>query len=460
MKTKKTNILWGEIKATLKLAIPLITALLSQIAMEFVDTLMLGRLGPNALAAGGLGSAFFITLFVLCLGIMIAIGTCVAHAYGGKQYYEVSHLGRQGMWLVLFLAIPCMLILWFTPQILTLLKHNRDVVNNTSLYIHGLLWAFLPALGFLTLREFISALSRPQMVMIITFIAIPLNALCNYILMYGKWGFPNLGVQGIGIATSFVQTLMLVALILFVHNSRHFRHYNLFRYFEWPDFKKIFELLHVGLPVGITLLLEVGLFSLTAILMASLGTSSMAAHQIAIQTMSIVYMIPLGIAEATTMRVGQTMGAHDPKRAYLITHISLGLGLLCGGITALCLWLFPKAIIGLFVDLQDPNNAVVIGYAVQFLKIAAVFVLVDVVQSVANGALRGIKDTYIPMLLGLISYWGSGLLSGYVLAFVFDLGGVGLWWGLAIGIAASALCLYGRFHYKIKQKIANHIIDE
>lgn len=444
-----------EIYQTIHLALPLVAALLAQVSMEFVDTIMLGQLGPIALAAGGLGSAIYVAFFVCCLGVIIAIGTSVAHEYGKQQLETVSHIGRQGLWLALILSIPSMIILWFFPTLLVYLGQSVEVAEVTSHFLRSLLWAFFPSLGFFALREFIAGLARPYIVMFISLIAVPINAFLNYILMYGKFGFPRLGVAGVGYATAISQLLMFICLILYIFFKSHFKTYKLFNRFELPDLKKLKELFSLGWPIGITLLFEIGLFSITALLMGHLGTDQLAAHQIAIQTISVVYMIPLGVSQATMLRVGHAMGADDPYRAKKIAHIGLSVGLLIAVCTGVLLWMFSFQIADLFLDSHLKENYLVIQYAVLFLKVAALFQLVDVVQSVTNGALRGLKDTFIPMLLGLATYWGVGLASGYLLAFQGGEGGVGLWFGLALGIGSSALCLYGRFYWKINQNIQN-----
>jgi len=443
----------SEFKQTFALAIPLITALLAQIFMEFVDTVMMGRLGPLSLAAGGLGSAIFITVFVLCLGFMIAVGTFIARSYGEKNGSKISHITRQGLWLSLFITIPCMAILWFFPKMLTLLGQQQEVVRLTQGYLHGLLWSLLPAMGFTCLREFVAGLQRPRIIMYIAIPAIFLNAGLNYILMYGKLGLPELGVTGIGWATTIVALIMFTCLIIFVMVNSFFKNYQIFKQFEAPSWQILKEIIQLGWPIGVMLIFEVGLFSVTAVLMGIIGTNTLAAYQVALQCVSVVFMIPLGISQATTLRVSHALGEKNPQRVKNITNCSLLIGILFAIFNACIFISFDRHIIGLYLNINAAKNAQVVDLALSFLRLSTIFLLMDAVQIISNGALRGLKDTLIPMYLGLISYWGIGIGFGLFLGFYLNLGGNGLWWGLIVGITSSGLLLLGRLYFKIHQVI-------
>ena len=449
-KNQPTNTFMDEIRPLLFLALPLIAAGLAQMGMDVVDTLMMGRLGPNTLASGALGSAIFGSLLMMSIGIISAVGVLAARAYGAENLPRIEKIVRQGLWAALVLSVPVALIMWFAPWFLQKIGEDRAIIAGTSAFLHGLVWGVFPGLAFMTLREFVCALSRPRIVMIISALAIPLNALFNYILMYGKWGFPVLGIAGIGISTSLVEWIIFAAIAVYITRSHIFRHYKVFAVFEWLDKHLLKEILSIGTPLAILYGFEVGLFSVTTLMMGFFGPIALAAHLIALQSTSVAFMLPMGISQATSVRVSLAMGAKKRTRAKHAAYAGIVLGLGSAAIAACCFWLIPKPIIALFLDLHAPQNQAVVKLTILFLSIAAIFELMDALQVIMTGILRALKDTVMPMLLGLLSYWCVGLSAGYGLAFSLNLGGTGLWWGLAIGITVSAILLLWRFHFSIK----------
>lgn len=439
------NSLLQELKATAKLAAPLVATGLAQMGMEIVDVVMMGRLGPGALAAGALGWAIFMALLVVCMGMVTSIGVLTARAYGVKDFQLVSRVTRQGLWLVLMISIPCLLILWGAAPFLLFIGENPLIVLEAKGFIVALSWGIIPAVGFFALRELVSALAMPRIVMVISIFAIPLNALANYILMYGKLGFPELGLVGIGYASSLVEWVSFLFLVLYVWLKPQLKPYRIFTQIDMPRRSLLKEIFKLGWPMGALFGFEVGLFSITTLMMGFFGAISLAAHQIAFQAMSVAFMLPLGISQATAVRVGHAAGAGQMKQAKKAAYSGIILGFAFATLAALVFWIFPQPITHLFINLEVEKNQPVLAFATVFLGIAAVFTIMDALQVIMTGILRGFKDTFMPMLLGLMSYWIIGLGSGYLLAFVFQWQGAGLWWGLAIGITASGLLLLLRF---------------
>lgn len=438
-----------EINAMTKLAIPLIITALAMMGMEIIDTLMIGRLGPIALAAAALGGAAFVALLFVCMGIMAAVGSLISNAKGRGDEVDLRLSLQQGFWLALLITLPLTAIIYLMPYALAAMGQDDNLLHYTASYLHMVVWGFFPALVFVILREFVALMNQAKIIMLIALLAMPLNALFNYLFMYGKFGFPHMGVAGAGFATSLIQWLMMLSLLLYILKNPTLQQFQICKNFGLANFAKIKEIFRLGWPIGCLFGFEVGMFAITTMLMGLLGTYELAAHQITLQCTSLIFMFPMGIAQATAIRVGVGSGARDYVAMRRSAHAGVILGLLIAGITATFFTFFADEIIKLFVGGHSNVNAEVYQYALKFLLIAAVFQFCDAIQVISNGALRGIRDTKIPMLIGLCTYWGIGLSSGTLLAFIFAYHGVGLWWGLALGIASSALFLLLRFHLKL-----------
>lgn len=445
VKAKVKAKIFSETSACLSLAIPLAAAQLAQAATAFVDTIMMGLLGSTTLAAGGLGAAFFQTLVIISTSLLAAVSPLVATAYGSGQQAAVGKIVRQGFWLAALLSLPIILLLWLAEPLFYSLGQESAIISTAMPYLRAIVWGIPAMLGFAVLRHFVSALSDPRPVIVIMLAGTVCNIVGNYSLMFGKWGLPALGLAGIGWASTLSLWGMFVALIGYIVTQPRYRPYQVFRglnQFEPPVFQ---DLVQIGLPIGVLAAVEAGMFTLTTFLMGQLGATALAAHQIALQTAAITFMVPLGISLATTVRVGQRLGERDYLGAKVAGGVGISLSIGFMGVMAVLFWLMPKTIVGLYLDVNNPANQAVVQLAQQLLGVAAVFQIVDGIQVSASGALRGFKDTQIPMLIGIVAYWGIGLTSGYWLGIQLKLGGVGLWWGLALGLLIAAVVLTWRF---------------
>lgn len=431
----------AEIQACLALAIPLAGAQLAQAATAFVDTIMMGLLGSETLAAGGLGAAFFQALVIISTNLLAAVSPLAATAYGAGEHNAVSRTLGQGVWLAACLTLPVGLLLWFAGPIFGGLGQDAALVATALLYLRAIAWSVPALLGFAVLRHFVSALSDPRPVIVIMLAGTICNGLGNYALALGKLGLPALGLAGIGWASTFSLWGMFLALTLYVLIRPRYRKYRIFQTLGRFEPAVFLELVRIGLPIGVLAAVETGMFTLTAFWMGQLGTTALAAHQVALQTAAITFMVPLGISLATTVRVGLRLGQQDWQGAKMAGAVGIGLSILFMGAMGLLFWLLPERIVGLYLDTQNPANREVVELAQQLLGVAAVFQIVDGIQVSASGALRGFKDTRVPMLIGIVAYWGLGLPSGYLLGIHLGLGAVGLWWGLALGLLVAALVL-------------------
>lgn len=449
--------MFSEVKKCLVLGVPLAAAQLAQSATGFVDTVMMGWLGSQTIASGALGVTIFSFCLLIVTGIFSAISPLAAQAYGAGDREKVGTIVRLGLGISLVLGIPITLLLYNGGALLLLLGQDAKAVALAEIYLRAIALGFIPALGFAVLKSFLSALFQPQLIMVTVVLGTLLNITANYVLMFGKLGFPALGLAGIGWASTLSLWSMFVALIVYICNQPHFAVYGIFR----PSSKKAFPLEHrriigeifqVGLPIGGLIAVEAGLFTVVTFIIGQLGTNALAAHQIALQTISISFQLALGISLATTVRVGQLVGQNDLLATRLAGYVGIAIAGLSMGVVGITFWLVPKSIISLYIDISDPNNADVVALAVKLLGVAAIFQIVDGVQVTAGGALRGLKDTRIPMLIGIFAYWCIGLFTGYTFGISSGYGAIGLWWGLAIGLAIAAIIMTWRF----SKKTTNH----
>ncbi|MCC5639742.1 MATE family efflux transporter [Nostoc sp. CHAB 5844] len=439
-----------EVKQCLLLAVPLAAAQLAQSATGFVDTVMMGWLGSQTIASGGLGAAIFSFFLFITAAIISAVSPLVAEAYGAGKPEEVGKIVQQGLGISLLLGIPITILLWHGGALLVLLGQNADTAALAQTYLRAIAWGFIPGLGFAVLKSFLSALSQPQLVMVTVVLGTLLNIAANYVLMFGKLGLPALGLAGIGWASTLSLWSMFIALAIYILSQRRFAVYKTFQFssnysFNQQNRRIFWEIFQVGLPIGGLIAVEAGLFTVVTFIMGQMGTTPLAAHQIALQTASMSFQFALGISLATTVRVGQLAGEQNLQSMRLAGYVGIALGALSMAIAGIIFWLVPKLVVSLYLDIDNPNNQDVVALAVKLLAIAAIFQIVDGVQVTAAGALRGLKDTRIPMLIGIFAYWCVGLLTGYALGIWFGYGAIGLWWGLAIGLASAATVLTFRF---------------
>jgi len=436
-----------ETRALLTLSLPLIVTQLAQMAMPTTDILMLGALSQEALAAAALGVTIYIFAFLIGLGPASAIAPIVAQIVGANpsDRARVRVALRMGLWAVLILSVPLCASLMFAGPALIALGQSPALVERATPYVH-ILAAGLPfSLGFFVLRNLVTALGRPRAPLFIMFAAVALNIVLDYGLIFGRLGMPELGVAGAACATVACHIFCFAALALVATYARPFRPYRIWRRFHRPDWTRLGEVFRLGLSIGLTMIFETALFAGSALIVGSFGTAALAAHQIAMNIPSITFMVPLGLAMAATVRVGHATGRGDAEgvRRAGIAALVVGGGfmILCGLVMAA----FPRAIVGLYLDLADPANDAAVAFAVSFLYVVAGFQLFDGVQVVAAFALRGLKDVRMPMLIAGLSYWGAGFPLALFFAFVVGWEGFGVWIGLLIGLAFAAFFLALRF---------------
>jgi multidrug resistance protein, MATE family len=440
-----------EIRDSLQLTIPLASAQVAQAATGFIDVMMMGWLGQATLAGGGLAATTFTTLLVLSTGVLVGMSPLLAEAHGANQRSRIQHLAFQGLWLVALIGLPVMVLFSHIDEVMLHLGQSPTLVTLAKPYLEIMVWGVLPALLFSLLKTIVSALGQPRPIMGIVILGTVLNAVGNYCLGLGHGGLPRLGLTGIAWASVLSQWAMVLCLGAYVLWHPQLRRYQLLRRWDALDPVLLREMLWIGVPIAISFGVEIGLFSITTYLMGALGEATLAAHQIVFQTIAIIFMVPLGMSFATTIRVGYWSGQKDLRGIRRTSYTSMGLGGLYMLGMALVLLLFPRAVIGVFLDVQDPANTQVVALAIPMLAIAALSQILDGVQTNAAGALRGLKDTQVPMVLGVLAFWGVGLTCGYGLGFRLGWAGVGLWLGQLLGVATAAVVFVGRLRWRIRQ---------
>ena len=433
-----------EMAALARIALPLVLAMIGQMAIMTTDMLMLGWLGPEALAATALALSAFHPVMLFGIGIGTAVTPLAAAALARRDVREMRRAVRQGLWAAVpftLLAVPA---LWWIGGLFAAIGQDADLSHNAELYMRGVLPGLFFMLVFNVLRSYATALERTRPVLIVTLLAIPFNALVNYGLIFGAFGLPRLEILGAGIGSSVTHFLMAMALLWIA--SRHLpfrRHHILGRFWrpDWPIFRAIHR---IGIPIGLFILLEVGIFAGSAQILGFIGVYELAAHQIVLQLASITFMVPLGIGQAVTARVALARGRADPAGARIAGQASMLRATAFMSCTALVFWFLPAPLIRPFLD-GSPESLRVLAFATGYLAIAAVFQIVDGLQVTAAHALRGLQDTRVPLLIAVFGFWILAFPTAVVLGLYTPLAGSGVWLGFALGLATAALLLIRRF---------------
>ena len=446
--------LTSEFSATVRLAVPLVLGQLSAIGMNLIDTVLAGHLDAHTLGAVALGSNVWVLAIISIIGTMMALQPSVAQLRGAGREAEIGGVFRQALWLALPLGLGLGLAAALLgPMLFGLIGVDASLVADASAFLHAIAWG-APALAvFFVLRGLSEGMGLTRPTMYFSMLGLGLLGPLGYVLMYGAFGIPRLGAFGCGLATAIVLWLQCAAFALYVGRRSRYRDLHLLARFDWPHWRTLAELLNIGLPIAVTLLMEAGLFVAVALFIGKLGTDTIAGHQIAINIASVVFMIPLGIALATTVRVGYARGRDDGQGVRQAAAVGLLLTLGMQVISAGLLFTLPERIASMYT-----SDTAVITLAAQLLTLAAIFQLSDGVQVAANGALRGLKDTRLPMLISGLAYWGVGMPVGYWLAFSRNLGAAGMWMGLIAGLSVAAILLTTRF-WSIARKLpcSNHV---
>jgi MATE family multidrug resistance protein len=427
-----------ELSRTTRLALPVIGGQLATVGMNFIDTVMSGRVGPTTLGAVAVGSSFFGALLFFMIGVLMAVPPSVAQLDGAGRQERIGPLVRQAFWTAAGLVLLAWFVLSQSERVLRLFNVDPELSPIVVEYLDALAWGMPGLCFFLTLRLLCEGVGRTRPTLYFSLAGLAVNFVANYVLIYGHFGFPALGAVGCGYATAFVWSLQFLGILFYVHFP--LRRLRVFESWDGPSWRVIVELLRVGGPIGISLFMEASLFGTVALLMGSLGTTWIAAHQMALNFTAMTFMVPLGISMAMTVRVGNAVGRRDApgvRRAAASGFLLAMIAQLC---SASAMIFLPTHIASIYTA-----DAALIAIAVELLFLAAVFQISDGLQVASAGALRGLKDTRIPMLVTIVAYWGVGIPLGHYLCFEQEFGARGLWGGLIGGLSVAALLLCARF---------------
>lgn len=430
-------------KAILVLGLPLIASHVAQMGIGVTDALMLGWYDVGVLAAQVLAGMLFFVLFLMGSGFAWAVMPMVAEAQAAGELRQVRRVTRMAMWISILFAALSMPLFWFADPILRAMGQSDDTSQLAQDYLRIAGWGIFPALLVMVLKSYLAALERTKVVLFITLVAVVVNALVNYMLIFGNWGAPELGIRGAAIASLCVQILSFVftAIYVVIVTPEH----TIFTRFWRPDWPAMGQVYRLGWPIGLTSLAEVGLFAASSLMMGWLGTVPLAAHGIALQISSITFMIHLGLSNVATVRAGRAVGEGDTERLRHGAHVVIAMSMLFAALTVLVFLLLPKTMMGAFLSADDPDRVAVIAIGTGLLAAAALFQVADAAQVMALGLLRGVKDTQVPMIIAALSYWVVGVPMSYLLGFTFGFGGVGVWLGLAIGLMLAGAFMMLRF---------------
>ncbi|MFT7185558.1 MAG: MATE family multidrug resistance protein [Pseudohongiellaceae bacterium] len=445
------------LKDLCKIALPMVIGQLAFASMSFIDTVLMGQLGVEILAGGGLGAVVYQFFYIVGMGMLVATANLIAFAKGENDPLAVQRALLSGVVVVLGLFLIFGGLIWKISPILLLLGQSPEMVVYAEKYLQVVVWSLLPAFGFILLRSLVLGLGNPSVILPVSIIAACLNYPVSYVLMTGMWGLPALGVQGVALGTCLISLLMFLGLAGLVYRESIFKAYpfwSKWELFSWPTFM---ETLTLGGPIALALAMEVGMFSAAALLIGMLGVNALAAHQVALQLTMLSFMIPLGISQAISVKVGEFYGARNMQSIRRVTVCGLVLATVSALISGSLFWFAPEWLASIFLNENSNNSAFNFSLAdhaevnsitINILFIAALFQLVDGWQVNLMGVLRGFKLGASPTLAAIFSYWFIGFPCSYL--FLRPFGAVGVWMGMGIGLAVSAIILA----YLFKRELA------
>ncbi len=438
----------AELGATLRLAAPLALANLMQMAIYATDVVFIAKLGEMPLAAASLSTALFGQMVWTFSGLTGAVAPLVAAELGRKRHAvrEVRRSVRMALWLAAICAALGLMVCQMGEEILLATGQRREVAAQAAQFLAILGWSMFPQIGANVLRIFVSAMGRPVFASVIMALAITVNAIGNYALIFGHFGLPAMGLAGSAVATLITSVITFLAYCAVIRLDKRMRRYRLFGRWWRSEWSRFREIVRIGVPIGLIVLAEGGLFNAATFLMGLIGPAQLAGHALAFQVAALAFQVPFGVGQAATIRVGYHFGAGDRAAIGRAGWAALAVGIGFSLFAAAAMLAFPRTILSAYVAVDAPANAAMVHFALQFILVAAAFHLFDAVQTVAGGVLRGLQDTRVPMVMAILGYWLAGGLASVGLGFATPLGGLGVWIGLAVGLVVVAALLLWRWH--------------
>lgn len=440
----------NELGATLRLSWPLALANLLQMLVHAVDVIFVARLGETELAASALGIALFGLLMWAFSGLTGIVAALIAEELGRRAHSvrEVRRSVRMGLWLALLSGAAGMAICWWGEALLLAAGQDAHIAGRAGDFLRIIMWAMVPMVAASVLRNFVSALGRPIFATAITALALGASLLFNWMFVFGNLGAPALGLEGSALASVFTALFVLASYLVAIAMDRRLRRYRIFGKWWRPEWARFGEIVRLGSPIMVIIIAEAGLFSGAALLMGRIGASELAGHTVALQIAALAFQVPFGVGQAVTIRVGFHFGAGNRAAIGRAGWVGLGLAAAFMALPASLMLFAPTMLLSIYVDPSAPANAALVGFAVQYMLVAAAFQLFDGLQAVAAGALRGLQDTRTPMWIAIFSYWVPGIGVALWLGFATPFEGVGVWIGLATGLMCAAVFLCWRWSWR------------
>ena len=446
---------WGEeIRATFRLSWPLALANLLQMLTYAIDVMFIARLGDEPLAASALAVSLFGLVLWALTGLTGAVAAVIAASLGERPraIRPIRRATRMALWLAIGTGAIGMAVCMLLDPIMRASGQQDSIIDLANSYNAVIVWSLVPMLLAAVLRNFVSALGRPIFATLITALGIGVNALANYTFIFGNFGAPALGVVGAAVATIITSVAVLVAYVAAIRSDPNLHRYRVFYRFLRPDWQRLWQITRIGTPISLTVTAEAGIFGAAAFMMGRFGAAELAGHTVALQLAALAFQVPYGVGQAVTIRVGYFYGARDPVGIMRAGWVAIAMGTGFMALTAMAMIFAPRLLLSIYVDVEAARNAALVGFALQYLVLAAIFQLADGVQAVAAGALRGLQDTRMPMWIAIFSYWAPGMGLAVGLGFFTSLAGVGVWIGLATGLFVAAALLTWR--WLLREKLA------
>lgn len=441
----------SEARRSIKLALPLIATEIIYTLSSFIATLMVAHMNKEHLAANALVLNIYFTVVVFTIGILRAVSIMVSQSFGAKDNRSISVCFKQGL-IVAFIFTPLMiLIMWFAPIILVLTGQDLTVIDLAKPFFRSLIWLMLPINIAVVINQFLIGINKIRIVMLMSILIVPIQILFFYVFLFGKFWFPKLGLAGIGYGLTVSHCLVTSILFCYLYFSKGLKKYHLFHNWWLINKKFLFELIRVGLPLGFMFGAEVALFAVIAIMMGVLGTTALAAHQIAYQYFMLAVAFICALTQTTTIRVGNEVGRDDKNALKLAVMVNMGISFVFVALLSVIYIGFPNLVIGLDVDIHEPHLQALIKQASTFLLLVGVVILIESFRLTSFGALRGLKDTRFSMFVSVFGFWCIAFPCAHLLGFKFKFGGAGIWWGLIIGLFIIGIIFFIRFNYLIKR---------
>jgi multidrug resistance protein, MATE family len=434
----------------MRLALPLIASEVIYALSGFFATIMVAKLGKNYLAANALVWTIHIATLIVVIGILCSVSIMVAQSFGAKDNRSIAICFKQGLIMALIFAPPLMLAMWFAPIILVWTKQDPVIIDLARPFFRSLALPMLPFCIMFTVEQFLIGINKTRLVLLISILTVPIQIVFFYVFLFGKFGFPQTGLEGIGYGVGISFCLMVAFLFCYIHFAKDLKKYRLFEKWWRINKKFLFELIRVGLPLGFMFGTEVALFAAIAIMMGALGTTTLAAHQIAYQYLMIALSIIFALTQTITIRIGNEVGRNNRSALKLAAFVNVGISFSLVLIFSIFYICFPQIAISIDIDIHAPHLQELVKKASTFLSIAGILILTDCLRLISIGALRGLKDTKFPVLISVFGFWGIAFPGAYLLAFKLNFGGTGIWWGLVIGLFVAGVILFIRFNLLIK----------